>query len=135
MPREAPVTSAMRSASRSQRYAFSALRLHVAVAITTLSWRALGKQAMAEMSSATAHGHRIRPVDVFVGGIVAVVLGIVAILGAVYVPSPGELAFGFRMCGFFFLAAGATAAALALLRADDAVRGGTDLHGRPAKSA
>jgi hypothetical protein len=90
---------------------------------------------MAEMSSATAHRHGIRPVDIFTGGIVAAVMGMIAILGAIYVPLPGDLAFGFRMGGFFFLAAGATAAALALLRADDAVQVGTDLHGRPAKSA
>jgi hypothetical protein len=94
---------------------------------------------MAEMSSATAHGHGIRPVDVFVGGIVTAVVGIVAvlipILGVLYGPLPSELAFGFRLGGFFFLAAGATAAALALLRAEDAVQGGSELHGRPAKSA
>ena len=90
---------------------------------------------MAEMSSATAHGHGIRPVDVFVGGIVAAVVGIVAILGALYVSLPSELAFGFRLGGVFSLAAGATAAALALLRAEDTVQGGTELHGRPAKSA
>ena len=95
----------------------------------------IGKQAMAEMSSATARGHGIRPVDIFIGGIVAAVVGIIAILSAAYVPLSSELAFGFRMGGFFFLAAGATAAALALLRADDAAEGGTDLHGRPAESA
>ena len=89
---------------------------------------------MAEMS-ATAHGHGIRPVDVFVGGIVAGVVGMIAILSALYAPLPSELAFGFRLGGGFFLAAGATAAALALLRAEDAVQGGTELHGRPAKSA
>jgi hypothetical protein len=96
---------------------------------------ALGKHAMAEMSSTTAHGHHIRPVDVFVGGVVAAVAGMLAILGALYAPLPNELAFGFRLGGFFLLAVGVTAAALALLRAEDAVRGGTDLHGRPAKSA
>jgi hypothetical protein len=94
---------------------------------------------MAEMSSATARGDHIRPVDVFVGGVVAAVAGMVAILvvilGALYVPLSSELAFGFRLGGFFLLAVGVTAAALALLRAEDAVRGGADLHGRPAKGA
>jgi hypothetical protein len=90
---------------------------------------------MAEMSSAAAHGHRIRPVDVFVGGIVAAIVGTIAILGAIYIPLPGGLAFGFRLGGFVFLAAGATAAALALLRAEDAVEGGTEFHDRPAPSA
>ena len=90
---------------------------------------------MAEMSSTTAHRHGLRPVDVFVGGIVAAVVGIVAILGALYVTLPAELTFGLRLGGFFFLAVGATASALALLRAEDATRGGAELHGRPAKSA
>jgi hypothetical protein len=90
---------------------------------------------MAEMSSATAHGHGVSPVDVFVGGIVAAVVGIVAILGALYLSLPSELAFGVRLGGAFSLAAGATAAALALLRAEDAVQGGTELHGRTSKSA
>jgi hypothetical protein len=90
---------------------------------------------MAEMSSATAHRHRIRPVEIFIGGIIAAVVGMIAILGAIYVLLPSELAFGLRMGGFFFLAAGVTAAALALLRAEDAVQGGTELHGRPAKNA
>ena len=89
---------------------------------------------MANMSSATAHGHGVRPVDVFVGGIVAVVIGMSAILGALYVSLPSDLAFGLKLSGFLLLAAGATAAALALLRAEDAVQKGTDLHGRPAKS-
>ena len=95
----------------------------------------VGEQAMAEMSSATAHRHGISPVDVFVGGIVGAVVGIVAILAALYVPLPTGLTFGFRLGGFFFLAVGATAAALALLRAEDAVQRGTELHGRPANSA
>ena len=115
------------------------MRFHSPVALDIgnhyLGLVGVGEQVMAEMSSTTAHGHGIRPVDVFVGGIVAAVVGIVAILGVLYVPLPTELAFGFRLGGFFFLAAGATAAALALLRADDATEGGADLHGRPAKSA
>jgi len=90
---------------------------------------------MAEVSSATARGDHIRPVDVFVGGVVAAIAGMVAILGALYVPLSSELAFGFWLGGFFLLAVGVTAAALALLRAEDAVRGGADLRGRPAKSA
>jgi hypothetical protein len=90
---------------------------------------------MAEMSSATAHRHGIRPVDIFIGGIVAAVMGMIAILGAIYVPLPSDLAFGLKLGGFLLLATGATATALALLRADDAVQVGTDLHGRSAKSA
>jgi hypothetical protein len=78
---------------------------------------------MAEISSATGHGRRIRPVDVFIAGLSAAFVGMLAILAAIYIPLPAEANFGFRLGGFFFLAVGATAAALALLREEDTAQG------------
>jgi len=52
----------------------------------------------------------------------------------IYLPFPRDLAFAFKLGGFFFLAVGATAAMLALLREEDAAQG-HDFHDRSATNA
>jgi hypothetical protein len=61
-------------------------------------------------------GRHVRPVDVFVGGVVASIIGLVTILAAQLIPSPPDVAYAGKLCGYFVLAVGATSAALAILR-------------------
>jgi len=60
--------------------------------------------------------HHIRPVDAFVAGAIGIVLGGAAILTSAFLPLAADLAYGVRLAGYLFLAVGATAAALAIVR-------------------
>jgi hypothetical protein len=64
----------------------------------------------------TDQQHQIRPVDVFVVGVLAVVVGGAGIFASMFLPLAPELNFGIKFGGYFFLAAGTTAAALSILR-------------------
>jgi hypothetical protein len=75
---------------------------------------------MANISSSTSQRRRIRPVDVFVAGIIAAIVGAITILGVIYLPILPELASVLQLAGFLLLAIGTTAAALAILREEGA---------------
>ena len=66
--------------------------------------------------------HHIRPVDAFVAGAIGIVLGGAAILASAFLPLTAELAYGLRLAGYLFLAAGTTAAALAIVRQESSDR-------------